>query len=416
MQRVAIKPEIHYDGNSDLPEFHCGGTGMYVTPDKVAASVASMKCHEWIDSQLSYGTMGPALTGWNQVEAASIHAMSKLEHISLALARYPLPPYPNGWYFVARSADLSVGKLISRQWLGREIIAWRNQQHEVCIADAFCPHMGGRLAPEAGGKLRDGLLVCPFHGLSYDVAGECVASPSGMIPPDCRLASLPVCEVNGFVLAYWHHAGLEPDFQPPEADEQGWSGIRSRPYALNCHPQDVAENSVDLSHLPILHDYKEVKQVRKGEARGQCFTTAISFRVDVSLPLVGAVPYPVVSEIRIWGLGFSFIENTLPALGLMVRIWFLSTPVGVERIDVIAATQIKEIETDATPAKLIRLLPGFFRMALLQKVIAMGFAVDFRKDSMIWNNKIYRERPRLRREDGDILAFRRYCRQFYPAE
>ena len=35
-------------------------------------------------------------------------------------------------------------------------------------------------------------------------------------------------------------------------------------------------------------------------------------------------------------------------------------------------------------------------------------------DILVWENKAYKERPMLNKSDGDILKFRRYCRQFYP--
>ena len=33
---------------------------------------------------------------------------------------------------------------------------------------------------------------------------------------------------------------------------------------------------------------------------------------------------------------------------------------------------------------------------------------------MVWDNKMYAERPLLNRADGEIMKFRNYCTQFYP--
>ena len=71
------------------------------------------------------------------------------------------------------------GKLVARQWMGQEVVGWRDDTGRICVANAFCPHLGAKLAPETGGTVRDGRLVCPFHGFTYDTTGACVATPYG---------------------------------------------------------------------------------------------------------------------------------------------------------------------------------------------------------------------------------------------
>src|SRR5262249_1019328 len=41
---------------------------------------------------------------------------------------------------------------------------------------------------------------------------------------------------------------------------------------------------------------------------------------------------------------------------------------------------------------------------------------DPRPDFEIWNHKLYRERPLLAENDGDVAAFRRWFRRFYSGE
>ena len=68
-------------------------------------------------------------------------------------------------------------RLIQKQWLGQDIVAWSDNEGTICVAQSVCPHLGSSLGPAAGGRVRDGHLVCPFHGFTYDVAGNCVATP-----------------------------------------------------------------------------------------------------------------------------------------------------------------------------------------------------------------------------------------------
>ena len=99
-------------------------------------------------------------------------------------------PFPEGWYFVASRQAIIKGKLIQKTWMGENIIAWADEEGRVCVAEAYCPHLGSDLGPAAGGRIRNGQLVCPFHGYEYDATGQCVATPYADPPKTARLRSL----------------------------------------------------------------------------------------------------------------------------------------------------------------------------------------------------------------------------------
>ena len=88
-----------------------------------------------------------------------------------------LSPFPEGWFFVASRQALSKAKLIKKVWMGETIVAWCDENGRVCVAEAYCPHLGADLGPDAGGRICAGRLVCPFHGYELDAAGQCVATP-----------------------------------------------------------------------------------------------------------------------------------------------------------------------------------------------------------------------------------------------
>ncbi|MXW97050.1 MAG: Rieske 2Fe-2S domain-containing protein, partial [Acidimicrobiaceae bacterium] len=86
----------------------------------------------------------------------------------------PLPaPFPEGWYFVASRRALEKARIVRKTWMGTEIVAWCDDTGQVCVAEAYCPHLGADLGPAAGGHVRDGRLVCGFHGFEYDTGGRC---------------------------------------------------------------------------------------------------------------------------------------------------------------------------------------------------------------------------------------------------
>lgn len=57
-----------------------------------------------------------------------------------------IPAFPEGWYYVANRKHLLKEKLIRKTWMGEEIIIWCNDAGNICVADAFCPHVGADLA------------------------------------------------------------------------------------------------------------------------------------------------------------------------------------------------------------------------------------------------------------------------------
>ncbi len=132
---------------------------------------------------------------------------------------------------------MPAGKLVGRQWMGRDMIGWRAVDGNICVASAFCPHLGAKLTPEAGGTVRDDRLVCPFHGFRYDVSGACVYTPSAPPNPACRLKVFPVEEINGFVFVYYDELGREPHWRLPKIDETGWTRTLTHVYSLRTHPQ-----------------------------------------------------------------------------------------------------------------------------------------------------------------------------------
>ena len=134
-----------------------------------------------------------------------------------------LDPFPDGWYVIELSSRLPAGRLLEKKWMGHDIVAWRDDGGGVCVADAVCPHLGSSLGAAAGGTLRDGHLVCPFHGFEYDVTGACVATPSGTPPRSARLTSYEVQEVNGFIFAWHHRDGREPWWRVEDVTPAGAS-------------------------------------------------------------------------------------------------------------------------------------------------------------------------------------------------
>ncbi len=320
-----------------------------------------------------------------------------------------LHPFPDGWYLVEPSVRLKPGQVVQKTWMGREIVAWRNGEGDVCVANAYCPHLGAHLGPDSGGEVHAGNLVCPFHGFEYDITGQCVATPHAPPPRQARLDTYPVQETNGFVFGYWNHRGGKPTWHIPEVA----GNVRHRALTrctLRSHPQVTTENSVDFSHFSYVHGYQALEQVGDTTTDGPRLTARYKFTRRMLLPGLHWIRLPVDITISVWGLGVSFVEVRSPPAGLEVLQWVLATPVDGELIDL-------WLGVDPKPPKRQSFLgrwPKWINESVMPKIMLRELVMDVMKDADIWKHQRYVAEPMLSGGDRDVHRFRRYCAQFYP--
>ena len=233
-----------------------------------------------------------------------------------------LPPFPEGWYFVAHRKSVLREKLIERTWLGEEIVAFCNEKGRICVADAFCPHLGSHMGPTVGGLVRDGCLVCPFHGFEFDTTGQCVATPNAPAPKAAKLKVYETSEILGLVFAWWGAGDRPPQWHLPDdppADAE-WSRLRSCTLRFRGHPQETTENSVDLEHLGYTHGYDDVQPAGTLSVNGAYLESCFDFR---NVPRIAGL-IDIVSDIttvtHVHGLGYSFVEFHEKTIGMDARL------------------------------------------------------------------------------------------------
>ena len=268
------------------------------------------------------------------------------------------------------------------------------------------------LAPETGGTVKNGNLVCPFHGFTYDTSGACVSTPFVEPNPACRLRVYPTDEVNGFVFAYYDERGREPDWRLPAMEEEGWTKTLTHVYSVKTHPQETSENVIDLSHLTFLHGFDGVGHSGAVDIDGPRFKTDFRFDGSYNYPLLRRVQTELSAQVQIWGLGFLFVETTSLALGARTLNWFLATPVDGDNVDILVSAKVQAL--DGGGIKGFNLVPKRLREKIMLPLVMYEFKKNIENDFMVWENKVYRPYPLLNESDGEILKFRRYCTQFYP--
>lgn len=329
-----------------------------------------------------------------------------------------LPPFPEGWYFVASREDLRGKKIIHKTWLGEEIVLWCDDEDQICMAEAFCPHMGAFLAPEAGARVCNGRLVCPFHGFEFDADGQCVATPYAPPPASARLKVYETRVLEGMVFGWWGTGGRPAQWQLPEKrqEEDGWSDIRLRTIRIPGHPQETTENSVDLAHLRYVHGYENVQRTGKLLIDGAYLKSCFDFnaRIRIAGPL--NTVFDVTTVTHVHGLGYSQVDFEERSIGYRARLWVLSTPVDGTFIDLTLASRVGDMRRPKRAAFGFRFLPLRARVDVMNRLVLAKEAGYVSEDVLIWRRKRYLPHPRLNRADGEILAYRRYCDQFYGNE
>jgi phenylpropionate dioxygenase-like ring-hydroxylating dioxygenase large terminal subunit len=160
----------------------------------------------------------------------------------------------NAWYVAAFSDEVEPGKPFARRLLDKPIVFFRDPEGRPVALDDRCPH---RFAALSRGRLIDGTLECPYHGLRFGPSGRCTSNPhgDGHIPAGAAVASYPVREQYGAIWI-WLGDGAQAantplpafDFLDPVHNFTSNGYLHTR-----ANYQLSVDNLLDLSHFQYLH-------------------------------------------------------------------------------------------------------------------------------------------------------------------
>jgi nitrite reductase/ring-hydroxylating ferredoxin subunit len=141
---------------------------------------------------------------------------------------------------------------LSKDILGRRLVAFRTKSGRVALMDARCSHLGADLGR---GRIIGDSIQCPFHNWEYGSDGRCTHIPTtARIPAFARQACYPVQERHGFVFFF---NGREPLFPLPFFfDESPGEFVAGKPfrYVGDCTWYMLAANGFDGEHFRAVHD------------------------------------------------------------------------------------------------------------------------------------------------------------------
>lgn len=318
----------------------------------------------------------------------------------------PFPPgIPEGWYFLRAADALGRTEVASVRLAGEECVLWRDGSGSPRLLPAWCPHLGAHLGQ--GGRVRDGRLVCPFHGFAFDGDGHCVATGYGTPPPRrARLGPRPVVERDGLLFAWF---GAEsPGWVPDVVDGAGWSPFGLHHWELRGHPQEVTENSVDVGHFAHVHGYRRIETLEPARTEGACLRASYRFEKPA-----GWTWAPETIRITAWGLGYSRVEVEDALVGARFRLLVLPTPLEAGRLRLTVGLSVQD--PVRSPHRGWRLLPRWLARGVVAPLALRIYARDVENDFAIWAHKGWVAQPALAEGDGPIGLYRAWARQFYPS-
>lgn len=313
--------------------------------------------------------------------------------------------FPVGWFSVCLSSELPPRGVLARSVQGREVVAFRTATGVARVLDAHCPHLGAHLG--VGGEVQGEEIRCPFHGFCFEGAeGHCTRTGYGTKPPPlARARAWVVHEVGGVVMGY--HGEGEPPWSLPVLDESGWTVPRGATWEFEGRPQEIAENSVDLGHLIVVHGYGDPRPIEDFVFDGPRIRTKLRF--NRPLPIFGRLgpAVPVEATIQQYGLGFAVVHAEVVGTGIRNRFLVTSTSLDERRVALRTAVSVR-----GPGASL-----GLGVLRGLDELIAWTAQVSFQKDVgqdvPLWSRKKILERPAIAQGDGPLGKYRSWARQFY---
>ena len=166
------------------------------------------------------------------------------------------------WYPVACLRDLDPARPSAFTLLEQDLVLWWEASAGQWRAFAdVCPH---RLVPLSEGRLNSaGELECPYHGWSFNGAGQCTAIPqaeeaaaaSACASPRSRCRSYATATGQGMLFVFAgdaERAAAVPLPLVPPLEEPGWL-VQDTFRDLPMDALTLLENVLDVSHVPFTH-------------------------------------------------------------------------------------------------------------------------------------------------------------------
>jgi len=192
----------------------------------------------------------------------------------------------NTWYVACMPDDFQ-DKPLGRKICGESMVFYRGAKGQAFALEDFCPHRG---APLSLGFVKDGNLVCGYHGLEMGCEGKTIAMPGQRVRGFPAIRSFPVVERYGFVWVWPGQVDKASEDLIPKFeffDNPAWAyggGL----YHIACDYRLMVDNLMDLTHETYVHastiGQKEIDEVPCGTKTEGDHVTTSRFMENISAP------------------------------------------------------------------------------------------------------------------------------------
>jgi vanillate O-demethylase monooxygenase subunit len=186
--------------------------------------------------------------------------------------------FPKNTWYVACTPEEIDEKPLGRKICGENMVFYRGEENRVVALEDFCPHRGAQLSL---GFVRDGRLVCGYHGLEMGCKGQTVSMPGQRVGGFPAIRSYPVVERYGFI---WVWPGAADQATPDTIQHMDWHDSPEWAYGgglyhIGCDYRLMVDNLMDLTHETYVHStsigQKEIDETPcKTEVKGNQVITS----------------------------------------------------------------------------------------------------------------------------------------------
>jgi phenylpropionate dioxygenase-like ring-hydroxylating dioxygenase large terminal subunit len=316
---------------------------------------------------------------------------------------------PTGWFHIGWSGEIPAGTVKPLKYFSQDLVAFRTEDGELAVLDAFCHHLGAHLGH--GGKVRGQSVACPYHGWQWGVDGQNTRIPNQDNVIRKPLRKWPVVEQHGLIFLWHDPAGGPPragwelpdlfsDFTELGATQENdfypcWPHAVVNKPGEPIHPQYVQENACDTTHFRHTHGAPFDPQLLGFRVEGTRFRSSMGFQSPRTME-IALRTYLINTGI---GLSFAAFSGRKP-----YRLILSGTPVDEDSSHFRVSYFLPK--DAASPDEMPEPMRSF----------AGSTDALYEEDARMWRHMRFKHRPIYARQDiAGYTAMRKWCEQFYEA-
>ena len=308
--------------------------------------------------------------------------------------------YARGWHVLAK-ADTFTNEPQRFDYFGTRLVAYRGEDGEVHVLDAYCPHMGADMSL---GEVKGSSLICPFHGWSWGGDGVCDDIPYAKnIPSKAVIKSWPTLEKNGLLFVWNDPEGNQPipEQEPAHVDGYGsddWTDWVMNQVPIKSHCRELVDNMADMAHFGPVHNstLRSFRNEQRVHKFIQYMVGGHEILTEGETPMTSVACYE----------GPAYMTTTMTGMmddqPMTVHLLVSHIPVNTGEFHINFGVMMKK-NPNLTDKQNQAMVDEYTQLTI----------ESFQQDIAIWDNKVLIDNPLMCDGDGPVRMVRKWYSQFY---